>query len=88
MKPPFGFTATGSEFTWANLPQPEQKKSPTGVSIAGASSPSQCARSTSRRQLSTCVVSQMCVMQPDPAMSASVAVSPGPISIDGDTFQP
>jgi hypothetical protein len=41
LKPPFGFTATGSELTWAKRPQPEQKKSPTGASIAGASSPSQ-----------------------------------------------
>ncbi|WP_239063228.1 hypothetical protein [Streptomyces sp. SID13031] len=30
----------------------------------------------------------MCVMQPGPAMSASVTVSPSAISIDGETFHP
>ncbi len=49
--PPFGLTATGSELTWANWPQPLQKKSPSGTSTAGAGSPSQKKRSTSRRQL-------------------------------------
>lgn len=35
-----------------------------------------------------CVVSHMCWIAPEPAISASRAVAPGAILIDGDTFQP
>ena len=41
LNPPCGFAAIICESTCANTPQPLQKKSPYGTSIAGSAAPSQ-----------------------------------------------
>jgi len=80
----------GTELTCANAAQPWQKKSPSGTAIAGSSSSSQYARSTSTsdRSLAGPVVSHMCLITPEPVISASVCAAPAAIVTDGDTFQP
>src|SRR3954452_17079921 len=88
LKPPLGFAAIGCELTCANSPQPLQKKSPYGTSIAGSSAPSQKARNSSVRQLSLCVVSQMWVIFPAPWIDARSKVSPASMSTLGEIFQP
>ena len=50
LKPPLGLTAITADDTWANRPQPWQKKSPSGTSTAGASDSSHHARKIRVRQ--------------------------------------
>ena len=53
---PGRLTTIGMEFTTHPRPKPQQKKSPSGLSTEGVSSPSQYIRSTrSRRTKTVCI---------------------------------
>src|SRR5438552_853650 len=88
LNPPAGLTEIGSEFTLQRAHQPLQKKSPSGVSTEGLSSPSQKIRSTRRRHCWGATVFQICWMAPGPSISARVTVVFAGTWIEGDTFHP
>ena len=80
--PRLGLTATGRELTEQPRAKPFRKKSPSGHSTEGVSSPSQYIRSTRSRRTKrplgvvSVTVHQMCWIAPLPVSSASVTVSP------------
>src|SRR5271156_3942670 len=69
------------------LPQPIEKKSPTGASTDGASSSSQYILRIESLQSPVGVI-QICCIAPALFISARVKVWPGPITTNGLTFQP
>src|SRR5687768_14890544 len=84
LNPPCGLTAITADDTWANRPQPWQKKSPSGTSIAGSSDSSHQARRIRVRQWSRWVVNQMWVITPLPRIAASSHSAPASMLTDGE----